>query len=266
MGTPLLRGRYFAESDRDSTLAVAIVDDHLAARLWPGEDPIGKTIYRGDSGPFTVVGVVREVRFESPAARTGSIGTAYFPHTQAPPLRRLRWIAIKTAGDPGALMPAVRAALVEIDADLPLSDIQTMSERTSRSLVSQSFAMTLATMFALVALFLSLLGIYGVLANVVARRTREFGIRMALGSPSRGVFQLVLREGTALIGVGLVLGLAGALAMGRALEGHVFGVRPTDPFILGGVIVATGCVAILACLGPARRATRVDPVDVLSDP
>ena len=266
MGTPLVRGRHLAESDRDNTLAVAIVDDHLAARLWPGEDPIGKTIYRGDSGPFTVVGVVREVRFESPAARTASIGTAYFPHTQAPPLRRLRWIAIKTASDPAALMRAVRSALVEIDADLPLSDIQTMSERTSRSLVSQNLAMTLASMFALVALFLSLLGIYGVLANVVARRTREFGIRMALGSTARGVFQLVLREGTALIGVGLILGLAGALAVGRALEGHVFGVEPTDPVILGGAVVATGCVAFLACLGPARRATRVDPVEVLSDP
>jgi ABC-type antimicrobial peptide transport system permease subunit len=163
-------------------------------------------------------------------------------------------------------MRAVRSALVEIDADLPLSDIQTMSERTSRSLVSQNLAMTLASMFALVALFLSLLGIYGVLANVVARRTREFGIRMALGSTARGVFQLVLREGTALIGVGLILGLAGALAVGRALEGHVFGVEPTDPVILGGAVVATGCVAFLACLGPARRATRVDPVEVLSDP
>ena len=124
----------------------------------------------------------------------------------------------------------------------------------------------LASMFALVALFLSLLGIYGVLANVVARRTREFGIRMALGSTTRGVFRLVLREGTALIGIGLILGVAGAVAMGRALEGHVFGVRPTDPLILGGVAVATGCVALLACLGPARRATRVDPVQVLSDP
>jgi predicted permease len=265
MGTPLVRGRYFADSDRDDTLPVAIVDDHLATRLWSGEDPIGKTLYRGDSGPFTVVGVVREVRFESLAAKTGSIGTVYFPHTQAPPLRRLRWIAAKTAGDPAALMRAVRAALAEIDPDLPLSDIQTMSERTTRSLVSQTLAMTLASMFALVALFLSLLGIYGVLANVVARRTREFGIRMALGSTARGVFRLVLREGTVLIGAGLIVGLAGAFAMGRALEGHVFGVQPTDPFILGGVAVATGCVALLACLAPARRATRVDPVDVLSD-
>jgi predicted permease len=265
MGTPLMRGRYFTDADRGNSPPVAIVDDHLAARLWPGGDPVGEGIYRGESGPFTVVGVVRDVRFESLAARTESIGTAYFPHTQAPPLGRLRWIAVKAAGDSAGLMHAVRSALVEIDPDLPLSDIQTMSERTSRSLVSQSLAMTLATMCALVALFLSLLGIYGVLTNVVALRTREFGIRMALGSTVRGVFQLVLREGMASIGLGLMLGLAGALALGRALEGHVFGVQPTDPFILGGVVVATGCVALLACLGPARRATHVDPVDVLSD-
>jgi predicted permease len=266
MSTPLLRGRVFADSDRADTLPVAIVDERLAARLWSTEDPIGKTIYRGDSGPFTVVGVVRDVRFESPAATAESIGTVYFPHTNAPPLGRLRWIAIKTAGESSALVHAVRSTLIAIDPDLPLSDIQTMTERTSRSLASQSLAMTLATSFALVALSLSLLGIYGVLANVVALRTREFGIRMALGSTARGVFHLVLREGTALVGVGLILGLAGALVMGRALEGHVFGVQPTDPFILGGVIVATGGVALLACLGPARRATRVDPVDVLSDP
>lgn len=173
---------------------------------------------------------------------------------------------MRTAGDPAAVMRDVRSALAEIDRDLPLSDIQTMSERASRSLVSQSLAMTLAAMFAVVALFLSLLGIYGVLANVVARRTREFGIRIALGSTVPGVFRLVPGEGAALIGGGLLLGLAGALAAGRALEGHVFGVQPTDPVILGSVAAATGCVALVACLGPARRATRVDPLRVLSEP
>lgn len=266
LGTPLVRGRDFADSDRADTLPVAIVDEQLAARLWPGADPIGKDVYRGDSGPFTIVGVVRDVRFESLTATTGSIGTAYFPHTQAPPTRRLRWIAIRAAGDSPALMRSVRSALVEIDPNLPLSDVQTMGERVSRSLVSQTLAATLATMFALVALSLSLLGIYSVLANVVARRTREFGIRVALGSTARGVFRLVLGEGAALIGIGLTLGLAGALVLGRALEGHLFGVQPTDPLVLGGVGLGTACAGLLACLGPARRATRVDPVTVLSEP
>jgi putative ABC transport system permease protein len=266
METPLVRGRHFTDSDRDGTLAVAIVDERLAARLWPpDEDPIGKGVYRGSSERFTVVGVVRDVHFESLAGQSESIGTAYFPHTQAPPLGRLRWIAIKTAADSPAVMRAVRTALKGIDPDLPLSDVQTMAERTSRSLVSQRLAIGLAGMFGLVALFLSMLGIYGVLAYVVARRTREIGIRIALGSTVRGIFHLVFKEGLTLIAVGLMLGLAGAVAMGRTLEGQIFGVQPADPLILGTVVLVTGFVALLACVGPALRATRVDPVEVLTE-
>ncbi len=155
-------------------------------------------------------------------------------------------------------------ALVEIDPDLPISDVQTMSGRTAQSLVSQRLAMNLAAMFAGVALVLSMLGIYGVLANLVARRSREIGIRMALGSTVRAIAALVLTEGVALIGIGLILGLAGAVAMAQALKSLVFGVQATDPLLLGTVAIATGCVALLACVVPARRATRVDPVEVLS--
>jgi predicted permease len=264
MGTRLVRGRYFTDNDHADSLSVAIVDERLASRLWPSQDALGQRIHRGDAGPFTVVGVVREVRFESVAATSGAIGTAYFAHAQAPPMGRLRWLAIKTVTEPAAVVRAVRAALIEVDPHLPLSDVQTMDERRSRSLVPQTMAMTLATLFALVALFLSLLGIYGVLTNAVARRTREFGIRIALGSSVHGVFRLVLQEGVTLVGLGLLLGLMAAVATGKLLEGHVFGVQATDPLILGGVAIATGGVALAACLAPARRATRVDPVDVLS--
>ena len=266
MATPLLRGRYFADSDRANTQLVAIVDERLAARLWPGGDPIGRAIYRGQAGPFTIVGVVGEVRFEGLAGSIDAIGTAYFPHTQTPPLGRLRWIAVRSAADSAAVVRAVRSVLVEIDPDLPLSDVQTMVERTARSLVSQRLATSLAAMFAVVALLLSMLGLYGVLAHLVARRTREIGIRMALGSTVRAIFYLVLSEGAILIGVGLALGLGGAIAMAQALKGLVFGIQPTDPVLLGTVAAATGCVALLACLAPARRATRVDPVDVLAEP
>ncbi len=264
MATRLVRGRYFAESDRDNTQRVAIVDERLAKRLWPDEDPIGQGLYRGDVGPFTVVGVVREVRLEGLTVQIDSIGTAYFPHTQTPPLPRLRWIAIKSAADPAALVRALRAALLEIDPDLPISDVQTMSGRTAQSLVSQRLAMNLAAMFAGVALLLSMLGIYGVLANLVARRSREIGIRMALGSTVRAIAALVLTEGATLIGIGLILGLAGAVAMAQVLKSLVFGVQATDPLLLGTVAFATGCIALLACVVPARRATRVDPVEVLS--
>jgi putative ABC transport system permease protein len=264
MTTPLVRGRYFAESDRESSQRVAIVDSPLAERLWPGENPIGKEIYCGDFGPATVVGVVREVRFEGLTGLIAPIGTAYFPHTQSPPLPRLRWIAIKSAITPEALVPALRSALLEIDRDLPIADVQTMNGRVAQSLVSQRLAMSLATMFALVALLLSMLGIYGVLSNLVSRRSREIGIRMALGSTVRAIASLVLTEGLTLIGVGLAIGVGGAVAAAQMLKGLVFGVQPTNPLLLGAVALATGSVALLACIAPARRATRVDPIEVLS--
>jgi predicted permease len=265
MSTPLMRGRFFAASDRAETLPVAIVDEPLAARLWPGEDPIGKTIYRGEAGPFTIVGVVHDVRLEGLARSIDSIGAAYFPHTQAPPLGRLRWIAIKFSIDPASAVGALRTVLREIDPDLPISDVQTMSERTAGSLTSQRLAARLATMFAGVALFLSMLGIYGVLTHLVALRTREIGIRLALGSTVRGIFRLVLAEGAVLIATGVAVGAAGAIATARLLKGLVFGVQPTDPRVLVAVATVTGCIALLASVVPARRATRVSPVEVLSD-
>ena len=266
MSTPLISGRYFADSDRENTMRVAIVDQRLAGRLWPGEDPLGKAMLRGDAGPYTVVGVVRNVRFEGLAGTIDSIGTAYFPHTQSPPQRRLRWIAIRSAVDPRAMVSALRTALFSLDPDLPIADVQTMTERTNHALVSQRLSMRLATMFAAVALLLSMLGLYGVLVSLVATRTREIGIRLALGSTVRDVLRLVLTEGVGLVGLGVVLGLAGALAMAQTLHGLVFGVRPTDPVLLLAVAFATGAVALLACVAPARRAMRVNPVDVLSEP
>ena len=267
MATRLVRGRYFAESDEEHTLRVAIVDERLAARFWPNANPIGKGLFRGASELYTVVGVVRDVRFESLAGMSQSAGAAYFPHTQAPAIGRLRWIAVKTDAttEASTIVRAVRSAMMQIDADLPLSDIQTMTERTERSVGSQRLAMGLATMFGIVALFLSILGVYGVLAYVVTQRTREIGIRIALGSTPRGIFGLVFTEGLLLIGAGLTLGLGGALAIGRALEGHVYGVRPSDPVVLGAVAISTAIVALLACVAPAHRATRVDAVRVLTD-
>ena len=264
MSTPVLRGRDFNDNDRVNSIRVAIVDQQLGSRLWPNDDPIGKPIYRGDVGPFTVVGVVRNVRLAE-LTNSDSIGTAYFPHTQAPSLGRLRWIAIRSAADSGAVVRGMRSALLQIDADLPISDVQTMDERMGRMLVSERLTKNLATMFAVVALSLSVLGIYAVLASVVTRRTREIGIRMALGSSVRGVFQMVLSEGAALIGIGVLFGVAGALGAAGALSGLVFGVQTTDLRLIAAVAVVTSSVALLACLVPARRAARINPVDVLSE-
>jgi putative ABC transport system permease protein len=264
MAIRLVRGRYFDTSDRPDTMRVAILDERLAARLWPNQDAIGKAIFRGEAGPYTVVGIVREVRFEGLGEQAESIGTAYFPHTQSPPMPRLRWVAIKSAADPESVAREMRRVLVAIDPNLPLSDLQTMEERTARSLVPQRLAMGLAGLFGLVALFLSLFGIYSVLAYVVAHRTREIGIRMALGSTVAAIFHLVFREGLMLVVVGVIVGVAGALALGRGLEGQLYGVQPTDPVTLASVAIGTALVALVACVAPALRAARVDPVEVLS--
>ena len=178
---------------------------------------------------------------------------------------RLRWIAVKTVGDPLLLVPMLRSALAALDRDLPLADIQTMSQRTAVSLASQKLAMTLATLFGAVALLLSAVGIYGVLAFVVARRTREIGVRMALGSSARGIFRLVFTEGLVLVAAGLTLGLLGVLGVRRVLAGQVFGVTPTDPAILAAVSIGTAVVALLACMWPAWSASRVDPLIVLKE-
>jgi putative ABC transport system permease protein len=267
MGTRFVSGRDFADADVRESQLVAVVDERLASRFWPGQDPIGKGIQRGNAPPaFTVVGVVRPVRFSGLAAPNVSAGAAYFSHTQTPIPGRLRYIAIKTAADPTSVIPALRAALKAIDPELPLADVQTMTERTTQSLVTQRLSMGLAGLFGVVALFLSALGIYGVLAYLVSQKTREIGIRMALGSTARKVFQLFFTEGVMLVTAGLTFGVVGALLVGRLLEDQVFGVRPTDPMILGLVAFSTGLVALLACVSPARRATRVDPIRVLNEP
>jgi putative ABC transport system permease protein len=265
MGTPLVRGRFFAESDRENSLRVAIVDERLAARFWQAENPIGKRIQRDGEDPSTVVGVVREMRFENLTGQSDAIGAAYFPPAQAPPMGRLRWIAVKSTTESGDVIRAIRSALNTIDPELPLSDVQTMTERTERSLVAQRLAMGLASMYGGVALFLSMLGLYGVLAYLVARKTREIGIRMALGSTPRGIFRIFFTEGLLLVGLGLALGVIASFALGRALEGQVFGVRPSDPVLLGSVVVLTGVVALLACVSPAYRASNVDPLTVLTE-
>jgi predicted permease len=265
MGTSLVRGRSFADTDRDNTLRVAVVDERLAARLWPGDDPVGKPLYRESTSPYTVVGVVRNVTFESLATQNDAVGTAYFPHAQAPPLPRLRWLAIKSAGDAGAVVRAARLVVKQIDPDLPLADIQTMAERTSQSLVSERLATRLAGIFGVVALLLSVLGIYAVLTHVVTGRRREIGIRIALGSSISGVFRLVLLEGMMFIAIGVLVGLAGAVAMGRLLQHQLFGVKPGDPVILGTGVLITASVGLLACIAPALRAASVDPAIALTD-
>jgi predicted permease len=273
MSIPLTRGRYFAESDNASAPGVAIVDERLARSFWPGVDPIGKRFFTAGAGGntavvtertrwLTIVGVVPEVLFESLAGAQDSIGTFYTPQAQAS--HRKYVFAIKPRGDSGVVIRALRAHLAELDPELALFDVRTMVERTNASLARERLAMGIAVAFGGVALFLSALGIYGVLAYLVAQRSHEIGIRMALGSTVRQVFALVLREGVVLVAVGLVLGVAGIAFLGRALQGLVYGVAPTDPMVIALVALVLGGTALAASVFPARRATKVDPVVVLN--
>ena len=274
MGMPLVAGRYFAEGDGPDAPGVVIVDERLADKFWPGDDPGGRRMYRPtdpndllavneDTVWLTVVGVVREAVLEDLAGNDESVGAYYFPFGQD--TGRTSRFVIKTASDPSGLIPSVRTAVAAIDPELPLYDVRTMGERLDLSLTSQRTAMVLALAFAGVALLISADGIYGVLAFLVSQRTREIGIRMALGSSGRSVFSLVLREGMLLVGFGLALGIAGTVALRGALANQVYGVGPLDLSVIGLVIAVLGLVALSACALPARRAARVDPVIVLTE-
>jgi putative ABC transport system permease protein len=274
LGVPLKRGRFFTAGDADGAPRVVIVDERLAKKFWPKADPIGRRMYIPDKpediakpGPtaiwMQVVGVVGAVKLkglvEGEAAR---VGAYYIPYAQDS--ARGMGFAIRTSGDPSSVLSSVRHALSTIDPETQLFDVFSMSERVEKSLVPRRTPMLLSLAFAGVALFLASLGLYGVLAYQVSQRTREIGIRIALGSDRGGILSLVLREGLALALVGLTIGLAGAIALRGALASQLYGVGPLDPFVLAVVTGVLAIASLAACLAPARRATRVDPVIVLA--
>jgi len=273
MGTSLVRGRYFDDRDNETASGVVIVDERLAQKFWSGSDPIGKRMYLPTNAKdvlkvdehtrwLTVVGVVRQVRLEDLGGRRETPGTYYLP--QAQQVSRGYVLAIKTVGEPAGIMRKVRAELGKIDSELPLFDVRTMTERTELSLAPQKATMLLAISFGCIAVFLCAVGIYGVLAYLVAQRTREIGIRLALGSTAGGIFKMVLREGLILVASGLLLGLAGTIALRRILQSQMYGVGPSDPLVICLALAILGAIALAACLLPARRATRVDPVVALN--
>jgi predicted permease len=272
MNIALSRGRYFEERDNESAAPVVIVDEQLARHFWPNRDPIGQRMYFPQNAKditqtdastrwFRVVGVVRSIRQEDLAGTRSAFGAYYFPYAQMP--SRDFTFAVRTAGEGAGVAHEIRTAMVQIDPELALFDVKTMDERVELSMSSRRTSLMLALAFGGLALFLSAIGIYGVLAYLVAQRQREIAIRVALGSTGAAVVRLVLREGLALVGIGLAAGFAGAAALQKTVASQVYGVRPFDPLVIGGVTVLLGMIALAACAVPARRATRVDPIDVL---
>jgi predicted permease len=271
---PLLRGRLFTESDAAGAPRVAIVDRRLAERFWPGQDPIGRRIYLpgtteevANPGPKTtwlqVVGVVGDVKQHGLVDGEGTrVGAYYFPFAQD--FARGFAIAVRTRGDASGVLTGMREIVRSLDPELPLYDAMAMPQRVERSLDGRRTPMLLALGFGGVALLLASVGLYGVLAYQVAQRTREIGIRMSLGSDARGILRLVLREGALLVGGGLAIGFLASLGLRVLLQSQLYGVSALDPIVIVTVSVVLGAAAFVACLGPALRAARVNPVVALA--
>jgi putative ABC transport system permease protein len=267
MGIRLVRGRLLGPSDREDALPVAVINQTMADRYWPGEDAIGRRFMMGtDPKPWlTIVGIVSGVRhnavIEAPRAEM------YVAHAQLPAhirsAPRGMALAVKTTRDPAALAPAVRDAVRAVSPNLPVSEVRPMREVTAQALAQPRFLTTLLGFFAVAALMLAAVGIYGTVSLLVAERTREIGIRIALGAGRESVLRMVLDEGARMTIAGLVLGVASAAGLTRALSGLLYGVGVLDPVTLVAVPTLLCVVGLAACVLPARRAAATPPALVL---
>jgi putative ABC transport system permease protein len=263
MGSRLLKGRGFTPADREGSPRVAIINERIASRFFPGEDPIGKRINLGNAREpdlWEIVGVVGDIKSFGLSEETHL--EIFRPYSQVSfPLVAF---AIRTSSDPTAIIAAVRSQVWAVDKDLPfLGKIMPMEQLASDSITLRRVSMFLVGGFAALALILAALGIYGVMSYSVTERTHEIGIRMALGARRSDVLRLVIKHGMVLTLVGVAVGVGGALLLTRFMESLLFGVSTKDPatFILIPLILV--CVAVAACAVPARRATKVDPMVAL---
>jgi putative ABC transport system permease protein len=273
MSVRLARGRFFDDRDTATAPGTVIIDDRLAQRFWPDQDAIGRRLYR-PSDPkdvtkitpntqfFVVVGVIKEMQLMDPRADFTSIGVTYFPFEQNS-IRTMAF-AVKTAGEPGAIVDSVRRAIGQIDPQLPVYRPRSMQEWVDLALVGRRVPMLIAMAFGVVALLLAAIGIYGVLAYSVAQRKRELGVRMALGGTASSVFGLVLRDGATIVGIGLVAGLGLSLLLGPLIKTLLFNVTAIDPVVLALVTLLLSVVALFASVIPAWRAAHINPILVLS--
>jgi predicted permease len=264
MQIPIVAGRAFNNGDALNTPPVVVVDEYLVKKYFADRNPLGQQIQRGGptSPTFTIVGVagtINSIDLGQPVTKE----RIYYPVTQA--ARPSMALVVKTALDPLTLVTPMRAAVQAIDPEQPVADVRTMDQWVARSLQNRRTPMTLLALFGAVAVVLSAIGIYGVLAFGVTERVREFGIRQALGADSRSILSLVLEQGLRTTGAGIVVGVAGALAVTRYLQSLLFGVTSHDPIVFVAVAVVLLLVAMAACYIPARRATQVDPMVALRD-
>jgi putative ABC transport system permease protein len=260
VGIPLVYGRDFAATDDSTSLAVAVVDATLANRYWKGADALGKRIRTGgDTTWYTIIGVAGTIRDGDPALPPEPHLYESIPQVGGNPLS----LAIRTNGSNAGVTPAVRRVLAEAEPGIPLDDVKTLSNIIDQTFATRRLTKLLLGGFALVALMLAAVGIYGVMSLHVANRSREFGIRLAIGADPRALVRLVLGEGAVLAALGVVLGIVGALAVTRSLASLLYDVSPTDPVVLMALPMLLAGIAVAACYVPARRAARSDPLSVL---
>jgi putative ABC transport system permease protein len=258
LGIPLLAGRTFDTRDEAGSDIVAIIDEQMARQFFPGEDPVGRQIVHA-MGPATIIGVVGSVRHDELAEPRKA--TVYY-HIRQIPIGNLA-IAVRSTLDQAAVVPMLRAAVRELDPALPLYDVATMQQRVSRSLGARQLAVGALGGFAGLSLLLAMLGVYGVMRYSTNQRTREIGIRVALGALPADVLRMVVRQGMVLIAGGLALGLTAALLLTRLMEGLLYGVGARDPLTFLAVPLLLTRVALAACWLPARRASQTDPMIAL---
>jgi putative ABC transport system permease protein len=263
MGISLVRGRFFDDRDADTAPPVVIVDESLAQTFWPNQDPIGRRVHHGGNGstaPWaTVIGVVRHVRNRTLEMR--SRVEVYWPLNQTP--SSAMTLAILTPGNPMSLAPTIQREVAAIDPELPVYRVRSMSEVMGESVARRRLALILLSVFAGLALLLASVGIYGVTSYVVTQRQQEIGLRMALGAGRGNVLRLMIGQGMGTILAGLGIGLLLALLLTRVIGGMLFAVRPADPLALGGAALLLMAVAFFAVIIPARRASRMNPMEAI---
>ncbi len=272
IGVPVMSGRVFTELDNEESMRVAVINRSMV-KYWDGSDPVGSKIElpappapgsKPGTPPrtewYTVIGVVGDVRQFGLAQET--VAQIYLPLRQTP-FGLAGQILVRTAGDPTAFANVLRNTVYEVDRNQPVEQVQTLDDLRSEALAAPRLTATLLAVFALLALLVTLAGIGGVIATSVTQRTKEFGLRMALGASRDSVLTMVIRQGLTLVVIGLVLGVAGALAAGRVLNAYLYQTAPRDPLIFAGVAVLFILSGVIACLIPARRATTVDPLIAL---
>jgi putative ABC transport system permease protein len=260
LGIPIRAGRDFDERDSASVPHVVIVNETFARRHFPGEDPIGRTLITGMAQrPSQIIGVVADIR--SSGLNAPPDPDYFLPALQRP--EAFTNILVRTNATPAAMTPIVREALRAVDPDLPLLEPQALATRIAQQVADRRFALMLLGGFAVLALALASLGVYSVMAHLVAFRTNEMGIRMALGASPRAVRRLVVGHGRRLTLIGIAVGIAGALAVSRLLQQSLIDVDAMDPLVYLGVSAILALVSEVAAWLPARRATRIDPVIAL---